>query len=241
MSVEILTENKQSGNNKKIFHKTYGPYEKIIKRPLDFLIASLALVVLSPFFFVVAILIKKNMGSPVIFKQHRVGKNEKEFKMYKFRSMIDARDENGVFLPDDQRITKLGAFIRKSSIDELLSLINILKGDMAIIGPRPLPSRYLDRYSEEQRRRHEVRPGLSNPSTVNGRNTQTWEQQFKGDIWYVDHVSFLTDLKSVIDTIKVVFNHNGATADDGGARGEFIGIANIDEIKTDAEGNYMKL
>ena len=161
--------------------------------------------------------------------------------MYKFRSMVDARDENGVFLPDDQRITKLGAFIRKTSIDELLSLINILKGDMAIIGPRPLPTRYLERYNEEQRRRHEVRPGLSNPSTASGRNSQTWEKQFEGDIWYVDHISFLTDVRSLIDTVKVVFNHDGATADDGGARGEFIGIANVEDLKTDVEGNYMKL
>ena len=112
---------------------------------------------------------------------------------------------------------------------------------MSIIGPRPLPSRYLERYTPEQRRRHEVRPGLSNPSTTNGRNSQTWEQQFAGDVWYVEHVSFLTDLKSIIDTIKVVFKRDGATAEDGGARGEFIGTANIEDLKNDAEGNYMKL
>lgn len=222
-------------------HKPYGPYEKIIKRPLDFLLSLFALIVLSPILLVVSILIRIDMGSPILFKQHRIGRNDKEFSMYKFRSMTDARDENGVFLPDDQRITKLGIFIRKSSIDELPSLINILKGDMAVIGPRPLPTRYLTRYNDFQRRRHEVRPGLSNPSTANGRNSQTWDQQFEGDVWYVDHVSFITDFKSVIDTIKVVFNHSGATAEDGGARGEFIGIANIEDLKTDAEGNFMKL
>ena len=222
-------------------HKPYGPYEKIIKRPLDFLLSLFALIVLSPILLVVSILIRIDMGSPILFKQHRIGRNDKEFSMYKFRSMTDARDENGVFLPDDQRITKLGNFIRKSSIDELPSLINILKGDMAVIGPRPLPTRYLTRYNDFQRRRHEVRPGLSNPSTANGRNSQTWDQQFEGDVWYVDHVSFITDFKSVIDTIKVVFNHSGATAEDGGARGEFIGIANIEDLKTDAEGNFMKL
>lgn len=222
-------------------HKTYGPYERFIKRPLDFFLSTFALVVLSPLLMIVSLLIKKDMGSPILFKQHRVGKNEKEFSMYKFRSMTNARDENGVFLPDEQRVTKLGNFIRKTSIDELPSLINILKGDMAIIGPRPLPTRYLKRYNEKQRRRHEVRPGLSNPSTANGRNSQTWEQQLEGDVWYVDHVSFLTDVKSILETIKVVLKREGATAADGGARGEFIGTANIEDLQTDAEGNYMKL
>lgn len=222
-------------------HKPYGPYERFIKRPMDFVLSFFALVGLSPLLIVVALLIKKDMGSPILFKQRRIGKNEKEFSMLKFRSMTDTRDENGVFLPDDQRITKLGNFIRKTSIDELPSLLNILKGDMAVIGPRPLPTRYLKRYNEKQRRRHEVRPGLSNPSTANGRNSQSWEQQFDGDVWYVDHVSFLTDAKSIFDTIKVVLKREGATAEDGGARGEFIGIANIEDLQTDAEGNYMKL
>ena len=222
-------------------HKPYGPYERYIKRPLDCVLSTFALIVLSPLLLIISLLIRKDMGSPVLFKQHRIGKDEKEFSMFKFRSMTDARDENGVFLPDDQRITKLGNFIRKTSIDELPSLLNILKGDMAVIGPRPLPSRYLKRYNETQRRRHEVRPGLSNPSTVNGRNSQTWEQQFDGDVWYVDHVSFQTDVKSIMDTIKVVLKKEGATAEDGGARGEFIGIANIEDLETDAEGNYMKL
>lgn len=222
-------------------HKYYGPYERFFKRPLDFILSLLALIVLSPLLIVITILIWIQMGWPVLFKQHRLGKNEKEFDMFKFRSMTNARDENGVYLPDDQRITKLGNFIRKTSIDELPSLINIIKGDMSIIGPRPLPARYINRYTEEQHRRHEVRPGLSNPSTANGRNSQTWEQQFEGDVWYVDHVSFMTDVKSVWDTIKVVLTHEGATADDGGSRGEFIGIANIEDLKTDSEGNYMKL
>ena len=222
-------------------HKPYGPYERFMKRPLDCILSCCALIILSPLLLIVAILIKKDMGSPILFKQHRIGKDDKEFSMYKFRSMTDARDENGVFLPDDQRVTKLGDFIRKTSIDELPSLINILKGDMAVIGPRPLPTRYLKRYNDEQRRRHEVRPGLSNPSTTHGRNIQTWEQQFEGDVWYVDHVSFITDVKSVMDTVKVALKREGATAEDGGARGEFIGVASIEELETDAEGNYMKL
>lgn len=222
-------------------HIYYGIYERFFKRILDVILSLVALVVLSPLLLIVVILIIARMGWPVFFKQSRIGKDEKTFGMYKFRSMTNDRDENGVFLPDDQRITKLGNFIRKTSIDELPSLINILVGDMAIIGPRPLPERYLDRYTEEQRRRHEVRPGLSNPSTAHGRNSQTWEQQFEGDVWYVDHVTFTTDVKSIWDTIKVVLTHEGATAEDGGARGEFIGTAKIEDLKTDSEGNYMKL
>jgi len=222
-------------------HKPYGPYESFIKRPVDCFLSCGTLIILSPLLIVIAILIRIDMGSPILFKQHRIGKDEQEFSMYKFRSMTDARDENGVFLPDDQRTTKLGNFIRKTSIDELPSLINIVKGEMAIIGPRPLPTRYLKRYNAEQRRRHEVRPGLSNPSTTNGRNNQTWEQQFAGDVWYVDHITFKTDAKSILDTIKVVLKREGATAEDGGARGEFIGTANLDELKTDTEGNYMKI
>ena len=222
-------------------HIYYGIYERFFKRILDVILSLVALVVLSPLLLIVVILIIARMGWPVFFKQSRIGKDEKPFGMYKFRSMTNDRDENGVFLPDDQRITKLGNFIRKTSIDELPSLINILVGDMAIIGPRPLPERYLDRYTEEQRRRHEVRPGLSNPSTAHGRNSQTWEQQFEGDVWYVDHVTFTTDVKSFWDTIKVVLTHEGATAEDGGARGEFIGTAKIEDLKTDSEGNYMKL
>ena len=222
-------------------HTFFGPYEKYLKRPLDFILSLLALIVLAIPLLIVALLVLIDVGSPVLFGQRRLGKGNKEFKMYKFRSMTNARDENGVYLPDDERITKLGNFIRKTSIDELPSLINILKGDMSIIGPRPLPSRYLNRYTPEQLRRHEVRPGLSNPSTAHGRNNQTWEQQFEGDVWYVDHVSFKTDVKSIWDTIKVVLTHEGATAEDGGARGEFIGTASIEELQTDAEGNYMKL
>lgn len=222
-------------------HTYYGPYEKYLKRPLDFILSLFTLIVLAIPLLIVALLVLLDVGSPVLFGQRRLGKGNKEFKMWKFRSMTNARDENGVYLPDDERITKLGNFIRKTSIDELPSLINILKGDMAIIGPRPLPSRYLNRYTPEQLRRHEVRPGLSNPSTAHGRNNQTWEQQFEGDVWYVDHVSFMTDMKSIWDTIKVVLTHEGATAEDGGARGEFIGTASIEDLQTDSEGNYMKL
>lgn len=216
-------------------------YKHFIKRLLDIVLSLIALIVLSVPMIIVAIIVLCDVGRPLFFGQHRIGKGNKEFKMWKFRSMTNERDENGVFLPDPDRITKFGSFIRKSSIDELPSLFNILKGDMSIIGPRPLPTRYLKRYTEEQKRRHEVRPGLSCPSVVNGRNNQTWEAQFEGDIWYVEHVSFGVDLKSIIDTIKIVLTRKGATAADGDSRGEFIGIASSEELEIDSEGNYMKL
>lgn len=216
-------------------------YEKSIKRILDVLLSAFALSILGIPMIIVAICIKIDMGSPVIFKQSRIGKDNKEFMLLKFRSMTDARDENGVYLPDTDRITKLGKFIRTTSIDELPSLINIIKGDMSIIGPRPLPTRYLERYTDEQRRRHEVRPGLSSPSVVKGRNTLSWEAQFEGDVWYVDNISFLTDLKSIFQTVKIVLTKEGATAADGQARGEFIGIADVEKLKVDSEGNYMKI
>ena len=181
------------------------------------------------------------MGKGILFKQRRIGKNNKEFKLLKFRTMTNDRDENGIFLPDDQRTTKFGNFLRKTSVDELPSLFNILKGDMSIIGPRPLPVRYLPRYTEEQKRRHEVRPGLSNPATTHGRNAQTWEEQFRRDVEYVDHVSLIADVKSIFSTIKIVLTREGATAEDDGARGEFIGTADPSTLGVDEEGNFMKI
>lgn len=216
-------------------------YKKYVKCYLDIVLSIIALLVLGLPMSIVALLVRIDLGSPVIFKQRRIGKDNKEFLLLKFRSMRELRDETGRYLPDKERITKFGSFIRRTSIDELPSLINIIKGDMSIIGPRPLPVRYLERYTKEQLRRHEVRPGLSNPSTINGRNEQSWEQQFKQDVWYVDHVSFGVDAKSVLDTIAVVLSQKGSTASDGEARGEFIGTADINKLKTDAEGNYMKL
>lgn len=216
-------------------------YKLFIKRFLDILLSVMALLVLAVPMLLVALLVRLKMGAPILFGQSRIGKGNKQFKMLKFRSMVDKRDEKGVLLPDPERITPLGRFIRNSSLDELPELFNILKGDMSIIGPRPLPVRYLPRYTEEQKRRHEVRPGLSSPSIIDGRNTNTWEKQFEGDVWYVDHVSFLTDVKCVLNTIKIVLTHRGATAADGDCRSEFIGIAKPEDLMQDAEGNYMKL
>lgn len=167
-----------------------GVYEKYIKRPQDMLCALLALIVLSPILFITAFLVRVKLGSPVIFKQERPGLNGKIFTLYKFRTMTDERDSEGNLLPDEVRLTKFGKLLRSTSLDELPELLNILFGDIAVIGPRPLLVEYLPRYNAEQRRRHEVRPGLSGLAQVNGRNAISWEDKFKYDVQYVDHVTF---------------------------------------------------
>lgn len=180
-------------------------YKHFLKRVFDFFIALFAIIILSPVFLVVIILLSiANKGAGVFFTQSRPGLNGKIFKVIKFKSMTDEKDENGVFLPNDQRITKVGKIIRKFSIDELPQLINILKGDMALIGPRPLLVRYLELYTPEQARRHEVRPGLTGWAQVHGRNNITWAEKFKLDVWYVDHCSLWVDIKVIFMTIKSV-------------------------------------
>lgn len=180
-------------------------YKHFFKRVFDFMIALIALIVISPFLLVVIIVLHfANKGAGVFFYQERPGKDEKIFKCIKFKSMTDEKDENGNLLPEQQRLTKAGAFIRKFSIDELPQLINVLKGDMAFIGPRPLLIKYLPLYSEEQHRRHEVRPGISGWAQVHGRNNITWTEKFKLDVWYVDHCSLWVDIKVIFLTIKNV-------------------------------------
>ena len=186
-------------------HRPYGPYERFVKRPLDCFLAVCALTALSPVLGVTALLVRKKLGSPVLFQQERPGKDEKPFLLKKFRSMTDERDENGVPLPDDLRLTKFGRLLRSTSLDELPELINILKGDMAIVGPRPLLTEYLPYYSEEERRRHEVRPGLTGWAQINGRNAiGSWEERFAYDLEYVDHVSFAMDAKILFLTAHKV-------------------------------------
>ena len=187
-------------------HEPFGPYERFMKRPLDLLCALPAAIVLSPVFLVTALLVRFRLGSPVLFTQDRPGKDEKVFKLYKFRSMTDQRDERGKLLPDDVRLTKFGRILRSTSLDELPELLNIIKGDMSIVGPRPLLVDYLPYYTEEERRRHDVRPGLTGWAQVNGRNAiGSWEERFAYDLEYVDHVSFAMDLKVLYTTvIKVV-------------------------------------
>ncbi len=186
-----------------------GIYRKFIKRPLDFILSLLAIVVLSPILLAVAILVRIKLGSPVVFKQKRPGLNEKIFTMYKFRTMTDEKDENGNLLPDRDRLTRFGRFLRSTSLDELPELFNILKGDMSIVGPRPLLVQYLPLYNNQQRRRHLVRPGLSGLAQVSGRNSISWEDKFRLDIEYVDNVTLIGDWKIILLTIKKVFIREG--------------------------------
>ena len=183
-------------------------YQKYIKRLLDIIISFTSLVILSPVLLIVAVLVRIKLGSPVIFHQDRPGYHEKVFKLCKFRSMTDARDENGNLQPDEVRLTKFGKALRATSLDELPELWNILKGDMSLIGPRPLLVKYLPLYNEFQRHRHDVKPGLTGWAQVNGRNTISWEQRFEYDVYYVDHISFWMDLKILFQTVAVVFRHN---------------------------------
>lgn len=186
-------------------HKPYGPYEKYFKRPLDIIFSLLALIILSPVLLVVAILVRIKLGSPIIFKQERPGKNEKIFKLYKFRTMTDEKDKKGKLLPDEKRLTKFGKILRSTSLDELPELFNILKGDMSFIGPRPLLVEYIPYYTKSEKHRHDVRPGLTGLAQVNGRNTLSWEDKFKLDLKYVNKTTFATDISILWKTfLKVI-------------------------------------
>lgn len=180
-------------------------YQKYGKRFLDIIISLSAIIILSPLLVILYILVRVKLGSPAIFAQQRPGKDEKIFKMYKFRSMTDDRDENGILLPDDQRLTNFGRKLRSTSLDELPELFNILKGDMSIVGPRPLLIEYLPYYKAEERKRHLVRPGLTGWSQVNGRNATSWEDKFEKDIFYINNKSFIFDFKICVITVKKVF------------------------------------
>ena len=184
-------------------------YKKYIKRLLDIILSLFGLIIASPIFLIVSLLVLIFLGHPIIFKQKRPGKNEKIFTLYKFRTMTDKKDKSGNLLPNDQRLTKFGNFLRKTSLDEIPEFINILKGDMSFIGPRPLHVEYLNYYNKEQKHRHDVRPGLTGWAQVNGRNSITWTEKFKYDTYYVENISFILDVKIVFKTIKqVLFKEN---------------------------------
>ena len=203
--------------------KSNGLYCKLIKRFMDFLIAALSIIIFSPLLIILAILVRVKLGGPVIFKQERPGLNGKVFKLYKFRTMTDAKDENGNLLDDEYRLTSFGKKLRSTSLDELPELYNILKGNMSIVGPRPLLVKYLPLYNDEQKRRHDVRPGLTGLAQVSGRNAITWTEKFNRDIEYVDNVSLGLDISIFFKTIYCVLKKEGINSDSAATMEDFTG------------------
>ena len=204
-------------------HKTYGPYEAYIKRIQDFICAFIAIILLSPVMLIVAILVRTKLGSPILFVQERPGLNGNIFKMYKFRTMLPPKDGEINALQDAQRLTPFGKKLRSTSLDELPELFNILKGDMSIVGPRPLLVRYLPRYNVHQARRHEVRPGFTGLAQINGRNAISWEEKFNWDVKYVDNITFIGDWKIILGTMKTVIKRDGISAAGEATMSEFMG------------------
>lgn len=200
-----------------------GIYEKFFKRQFDFCLSFLAFIVLLPLILFIAILVRIKLGSPIIFKQERPGLNEKIFALYKFRTMTDKKDDMGELLPDAERLTKFGKFLRSTSLDELPSLVNIIKGHMSIVGPRPLLVEYLDLYSDEQRKRHKVRPGLTGYAQVSGRNSLSWNKKFILDTDYVDHITFARDLNIILKTVYKVFKREGISSNSSETMEKFTG------------------
>lgn len=213
-------------------------YARFIKRILDFLLSLCAIIVLSPVLLVLCILVRTKLGSPIFFKQERPGRNEKIFTLCKFRTMTDERDENGNLLPDNVRLTKFGKFLRATSLDELPELLNILKGDMSIIGPRPLLVSYLPYYSEREKLRHSVRPGLTGLAQVSGRNFIDWDKRMEKDVEYVENLSFAMDVKVLRMTVQTVLGHQDEVAEDTNAvEGNF---AQIRQKRLDETGKLTK-
>lgn len=206
-----------------------GPYALFFKRMLDIVCSLTVLLLLSWLYVIVAVLVRVKLGSPVIFKQERPGRidpktgKERIFCLYKFRTMTDARDERGEPLPDEQRLTPFGAWLRRTSLDEIPEAFNILKGDMSLIGPRPLLVRYLPRYNEEQRHRHDVRPGLTGYAQAHGRNGVSWEDKFAMDVWYTKHITFVGDMKILLDTLRAVWKKEGISSRSSVTMEEFMG------------------
>lgn len=198
-------------------------YRKYIKRLMDIVVSLCGIIVLSPVYLILAIMVRRRLGTPVIFRQERPGKDEKIFHLYKFRSMTEEKDADGNLLPDEVRLTPFGKKLRSTSLDELPELFNILKGDMSLVGPRPLLVRYLPRYNEFQRHRHDVRPGLTGLAQVNGRNAITWERKFEYDVEYVNNLSFKLDVRIFMDTVRAVLKREGINSETSATMEEFMG------------------
>lgn len=197
-------------------------YKKYIKRLLDIILSLLGIIIASPLFILIYILVLMFLGKPAIFKQKRPGKNEKIFTLYKFRTMTDKKDKNGKLLSDEKRLTKFGKFLRKTSLDEIPEFFNILKGDMSFVGPRPLLVEYLNYYTDEEKHRHDVRPGLTGLAQVNGRNLLSWEERFKLDIEYINNITFINDIKIIIKTIVAVFKREGINSNGSATMEKFV-------------------
>ena len=223
IKVNTITKKQQKKAKAEKKHIPYGPYEAIIKRILDIVLSGIALFILSPAFGLIALMVRIKLGNPVFFVQKRPGLEGKVFKIYKYRTMTDKKDENGNLLPDEKRLTKFGQLLRSSSLDELPELINILKGDMSIVGPRPLLVEYLERYNDEQKHRHDIRPGLTGYAQVSGRNNLSWDEKFKDDLKYIKKITFYGDLKIILKTIKIVFKRDGIHAEGNATMPEFMG------------------
>lgn len=218
MQLSNIREKPIGGIDKKV-----GIYLRFVKRPMDVVLSFLALIVLSPLMVIIALLVRIKLGTPVIFKQARPGLNERIFTLYKFRTMTDEKDNDGKPLPDALRLTKFGRMLRSTSLDELPELVNIFKGDMSIIGPRPLHVRYLSRYNAKQRRRHDIRPGLSGYAQIYGRNSISWEERFELDIKYINNITFLGDAKIILITLNKAFKREGINNNGEGTMKEFAG------------------
>ncbi|MGN0486461.1 MAG: sugar transferase [Acutalibacteraceae bacterium] len=205
-------------------HKPYGPYEKYCKRPLDICCALAAILFFWWLYLILAVAVRIKLGSPVIFRQDRPGKNEKIFQLRKFRTMTDEKDSNGNLLPDEKRLTPFGKMLRSTSLDELPEVFNILRGDMSVVGPRPLLVKYLPRYNEQQRHRHDVRPGLTGLAQVNGRNTVSWEEKFRYDVEYANHITLRGDISIILQTVsKAFFKKEGISSETSATMEEFTG------------------
>lgn len=227
--MQMQTEVRSNMNRPVQLVNNGGVYRKYIKRPMDFILSLIAIIVLAPVLLIIAILVRVKLGSPVLFKQKRPGLNEKIFTLYKFRTMTDVRDENGELLPDEVRLTRFGKLLRSTSLDELPELFNIIKGDMSVVGPRPLLIEYLPLYNNHQKRRHEVRPGLSGHAQVNGRNAISWEDKFELDVEYVDNVSFIGDWKIILVTLKKAFMREDINSETATTMELFKGSINAEE------------